>query len=142
MVDFTAMKAAANAKVAQEKLGLNIPSKIPASSALALPSKYLTELELIDEAIEYEDDISEWESKFLKSIRGYIVCKYDKEKPLSPKQRGVLLKLCVRLNIEMERAPSQLRSPPAPTLSSYARTQERFAPSYNAPDDMDDDIPF
>jgi hypothetical protein len=141
MVDFAKARAEANAKVAQEKLGLSIPSKVPPASAALADKQYLTELELIEavEDVADEETISKWEEDFLKSLKKWV-CSLEapSEKPLTPKQRQVLLKLCVRLDIEMTHAPSQLRSPPAPTLPQYTQSK---APRF-AFDDMDDDIPF
>ena len=140
MVDFAKMRAEANAKVAQEKLGLNIPSKVPASSALAPSSKYLTELELVEQVEDSDDSsITKWEEDFVKSLRKWITSfEAPSEKPLTPKQRQVLLKICVRCNIDMERAPAQLRSPPAPTLAEYTASRQQGI----SLDDIDDDIPF
>lgn len=142
MVDFAAAKAKANAKIAKERLGLNIPDPEAVNIPTHLQdSKYLSELELID-AFQDSDDssITDWERKFVASLKLWVTSfEHPSQKPLTPKQRQVLLKICVRLNIEMERAPlGRIPNPPAPTLAEYTTSRQHGISA----DDMDDDIPF
>jgi len=125
MIDFARARAAQNARVAAMK-----PTK----------RNFKTELELVTELIDESvgnDELTEWEEKFTKSLFDYLSKPPAEERRLSDKQRIVLLKLCTKTNTALYKSPSQLQSPPAPTLESYNAARETFAKV-----DDDDDIPF
>lgn len=140
MVDFARLKAEANTRVASERAS---SKRVASQKELPLEqSKLLTELELIDavqDSDEYgrgHDGMSDWERGFIRSVRSWVLKIPDKEIALSEKQRQVLLKICIRIDIPLKHPPTGLYSPP-PILSNS------FSPkaSWNPIDD-DDDIPF